>query len=94
VVTGEYRLGDIRHGYADLAAIRACLQFQPEVPLDQGLTRFVEWVKTQPLEPDLLAKATGELVARGLMPAHFPNDVPTEIPKEVQDHVNAKAATV
>jgi dTDP-L-rhamnose 4-epimerase len=94
LVTGEYRLGDIRHGYADLAAIRACLQFRPEVPLDQGLTRFVEWVKTQPLEPDRLGKAAGELVARGLMPAHFPNDIPNETPKEVQDHVHATAATV
>lgn len=94
LVTGEYRLGDIRHGYADLTSIRACLQFRPEVSLEQGLTRFVEWVQGQPLEPDRLEKATGELVARGLMPAHFPSEISAEIPKEVQDHVNAKAATV
>jgi dTDP-L-rhamnose 4-epimerase len=94
LVTGEYRLGDIRHGYGDLTSIGDCLQFRPEVPLDQGLTRFVEWVKTQPLEPDRLDKATGELVARGLMPVHFPNDIPTKTPKEVQDHVHAKAATL
>jgi len=98
LVTGEYRLGDIRHGYADLTSIRACLQFRPEVSFDQGLTRFVEWVRTQPVEPDRLDKATAELVARGLMPAHFPAhfpaDVPAEIPAGVTDHVNAKAASV
>jgi dTDP-L-rhamnose 4-epimerase len=94
LVTGEHRPGDIRHGYGDLTSIGACLQFRPEVPLDQGLTRFVEWVRTQPLEPDRLDKATGELVARGLMPVHFPNDIPTKTPKEVQNHVHAKAATV
>ncbi|MGD0790751.1 MAG: NAD-dependent epimerase/dehydratase family protein [Terriglobales bacterium] len=98
LISGQYRLGDIRHGYADLRAIRACLQFAPEVSLDEGLTRFVEWVKTQPVEPDRLDKATAELVTRGLMPAplpvHFPDDVPAKIPAEVPAHVNAKAASV
>lgn len=69
VVTGQYRMGDVRHGYADLAAIRSRLQFAPSIPLDQGLTRFVTWVKSQPLEPDRLEIANHELVARGLMPA-------------------------
>jgi dTDP-L-rhamnose 4-epimerase len=69
LISGQYRLGDIRHGYADVTAIRARLQFAPEIALDVGLTRFVEWVKTQPVEPDRLDKATAELVAHGLMPA-------------------------
>lgn len=98
LISGQYRLGDIRHGYADLTAIRACLQFAPEVSLDEGLTRFVEWVKSQPVEPDRLDQATAELVARGLMPAplpvHFPDDVPAKIPAEVPAHVHAKAASV
>jgi dTDP-L-rhamnose 4-epimerase len=67
IVTGEYRLGDVRHGYADLAGIHRSLEFAPGVSLDQGLTRFVEWVKTQPIEPDRLEAATSELVRRGLM---------------------------
>ena len=67
VITGEYRVGDIRHGYADLARIHALLGFSPEVSLDQGLTRFAAWVRTQPTEPDRLERATEELVKRGLM---------------------------
>lgn len=67
VTSGQYRVGDVRHGYADLTAIRSCLQFEPEVPLERGLTRFVEWVKTRPLEPDRLEAASAELAARGLM---------------------------
>ena len=67
VITGEYRLGDIRHGYADLTRIRALLELAPEISLDEGLTRFVAWVKTQPAEPDRLDRATEELVKRGLM---------------------------
>ena len=70
LLSGQYRLGDIRHGYADLTAIRARLDFVPELQLEQGLNRFVEWVKTRPAEPDGLDQATHELVARGFMPAH------------------------
>ena len=98
IVSGQYRVGDVRHGYADLTAIRACLQFAPEIPLDHGLTRFVDWVKTQPVEPDRLDKATAELVARGLMPAPLaagvPVKAPTVVPGNVPTHSNAKAAAV
>jgi dTDP-L-rhamnose 4-epimerase len=68
VVSGQYRLGDIRHGYADITAIRGALGFAPEISLEQGLDRFVGWVKQQPAEPDRLDVATRELVARDLMP--------------------------
>jgi dTDP-L-rhamnose 4-epimerase len=99
IVSGQYRLGDIRHGYADLTAISACLQFAPEITLDEGLTRFVEWVKTQPLEPDRLEKATSELVARGLMPETVPAAlrrpaISTDLSTTVPPHSNAKAASV
>jgi dTDP-L-rhamnose 4-epimerase len=70
LVSGQYRLGDIRHGYADLTAIRSRLGFAQEVSLEEGLTRFVDWVKTQPVQPDCLPNANAELVARGLMPSH------------------------
>jgi dTDP-L-rhamnose 4-epimerase len=78
VISGQYRLGDVRHGYADLTSLRACLQFTPLISLDEGLTRFVEWVKSQPEEPDRLDGATQELVARGLMPGHLSADIAHE----------------
>ena len=68
VISGQYRLGDIRHALADLAAIQARLGFEPLISLEEGLNRFVTWVKTQPVEPDRLAGATQELVERGLIP--------------------------
>jgi len=70
VVSGQFRSGDIRHGYADLSLIRAKLGFAPEVSLEEGLDRFVAWVRTQQVEPDRLDTATRELVARGLMDGH------------------------
>jgi dTDP-L-rhamnose 4-epimerase len=70
VVSGQYRLGDIRHGYADITAIHEKLGFIPKVSLEKGLDRFVAWVKQQPMEPDRLDTATQELVSRGLMGKH------------------------
>jgi dTDP-L-rhamnose 4-epimerase len=67
-VSGQYRLGDIRHGLADLTAVQARLGFEPMISLEDGLARFASWVKTQPIEPDRLGRATQELVERGLMP--------------------------
>ena len=70
VVSGQYRLGDIRHGYADTTAIHKQLGFAPEISLEQGMDRFVAWVKQQPVEPDRLGAATQELISRGLMVEH------------------------
>jgi dTDP-L-rhamnose 4-epimerase len=73
VVSGQYRLGDIRHNYADLSAIRQFLAFSPKVPLEEGMERFVRWVKTQPIikngTEDGLDRANRELIERGLMKA-------------------------
>jgi dTDP-L-rhamnose 4-epimerase len=67
-VSGEFRLGDIRHCFADLTRIRAELGFEPSVSLDVGLSQFVQWVDGQPLPQDGLDRANNELRERGLMP--------------------------
>jgi dTDP-L-rhamnose 4-epimerase len=67
-VTGDVRVGDIRHCYADVTAVRDATGFEPEIGLEQGLRDFAAWVATQPLPEDRLAKANGELRSRGLMP--------------------------
>ena len=67
VVSGDYRLGDIRHCYADLTRIQAALNFVPTVGLEDGMDRFARWVKTQPVEQDQLDLANQQLVDRGLM---------------------------
>jgi dTDP-L-rhamnose 4-epimerase len=66
-VTGEYRLGDIRHNVADISRLKQSLGFAPRVSLEQGLTRFASWVNGQALPHDLLGKANEELKARNLM---------------------------
>ncbi|HUI83600.1 MAG TPA: NAD-dependent epimerase/dehydratase family protein [Candidatus Binatia bacterium] len=70
VISGRYRLGDTRHGFADISAIQARLGWRAEVSLEQGLDRFVEWVRSQPPAADRLGAASQELQARGLMLTH------------------------
>lgn len=66
-VTAEYRVGDIRHCYADLTHIEAKLGFRPQVDIDTGLERFVDWVRQQPLPEDRLDQANEELRRHKLM---------------------------
>jgi dTDP-L-rhamnose 4-epimerase len=73
LVSGQYRLGDIRHNFADISVIGQALRFSPNVPLEEGIARFVRWVRTQPIPEDGpedgLERANRELIERGLMKA-------------------------
>jgi dTDP-L-rhamnose 4-epimerase len=66
-VTAEYRIGDIRHNWADVTLLRQMLGCEPQVALAQGVQRFCDWVLTQPIAEDQLARANEELRARRLM---------------------------
>lgn len=65
-VTGQYRMGDIRHSYADLTRARRWLGYAPRIALDQGLQRFCAWAAQQAVHEDRSALATAELRANGL----------------------------
>lgn len=66
-VTGEFRLGDIRHNLADVGRLKDRLGVVPAVSLEDGLNRFASWVKEQSLPEDQLAQANEELVKRKMM---------------------------
>jgi len=67
VVTGQYRLGDIRHNYADTARLTGLLKAAPKVDIEEGLRRFADWVSTQALPEDRLEQANAELKTRNMM---------------------------
>ncbi len=69
-VTGQYRLGDIRHNFADVSRLQSVLGYRPQVSLEEGLGRFASWVLSQAPGVDRLDSANRELVERGLMGAH------------------------
>ncbi|AHM58358.1 UDP-galactose 4-epimerase [Flammeovirgaceae bacterium 311] len=64
-ITGKYRVGDIRHCYADISKAREILGYQPSYTLERGMEELAEWLQTQIAE-DKVADAKQELEARGL----------------------------
>jgi len=64
-VTGKYRVGDIRHCFADISLARRELGYEPKVSLEDGLSELVAWLEGQVAE-DRAEQASAELLARGL----------------------------
>jgi dTDP-L-rhamnose 4-epimerase len=64
-ITGKYRVGDIRHCFADTALAERVLGFRAEVDLERGIAELVEWLRDQQAD-DRVEMAAGELAARGL----------------------------
>jgi dTDP-L-rhamnose 4-epimerase len=65
-ISGNYRLGDIRHNYADLSKIKEKLGFEPKFSFKQGLKQFTDWVDEQEIQQDNYTKSIDELKAKGL----------------------------
>jgi dTDP-L-rhamnose 4-epimerase len=64
-VTGKYRVGDIRHCFADISRARRVLGYEPWVTLEDGMAELAGWLEGQTAE-DQVESAHGELAARGL----------------------------
>jgi len=66
-VNGEFRLGDIRHNFADLSKLKDILGFTPKYNFERGITEFVNWVKTQEVMEDKYEKSIQQLKNKGLI---------------------------
>jgi dTDP-L-rhamnose 4-epimerase len=66
IISGNFRLGDIRHNFADLTKIRSLLDFTPQYSFHEGAMLFSQWVKEQKVEQDRLSKSIQEMEAKGL----------------------------
>jgi dTDP-L-rhamnose 4-epimerase len=64
-ITRKYRVGDIRHCFADITLARTALGYAPEVDLDQGIEELAGWLAGQ-VAVDRVAEARAELASRGL----------------------------
>jgi dTDP-L-rhamnose 4-epimerase len=64
-ITGEYRVGDIRHCFADIGRARRVLGYEPQVGFEEGLEELVAWLEPQ-VAVDRVSQARDELIARGL----------------------------
>jgi dTDP-L-rhamnose 4-epimerase len=64
-VCGKYRVGDIRHCFADITEARQILGYEPAVMLEDGLVELAEWLSDRTAD-DRVADASRELADRGL----------------------------
>lgn len=65
-VTGNYRLGDIRHNYADITLAKQILGFNPKWTFDAGIKQFTKWVNHQDLQTDYYEASLEEMKQKGL----------------------------
>jgi dTDP-L-rhamnose 4-epimerase len=66
-VSGDYRVGDIRHNFADLSRANRRLGFTPTWDFKDGLKQFLEWADHQGSQTGDYQQALEEMKARGLM---------------------------
>jgi len=67
VVNGKFRIGDIRHNIADLTKANEVLGFKPQIDFKSGISKFVDWVKTQEIQQDSYDNSIKELRSKGLI---------------------------
>jgi dTDP-L-rhamnose 4-epimerase len=65
LITEKYRVGDVRHCFADITQARATLGYKPCVTLEDGLVELATWLEGQ-VAFDRVVEASAELAARGL----------------------------
>jgi dTDP-L-rhamnose 4-epimerase len=64
-ILGKYRVGDIRHCFADIGKAQRVLGYEPRVTLEEGMAELASWLAGQ-AAVDRVAQASAELSARGL----------------------------
>lgn len=65
-IFGNYRLGDIRHNFADISLARRILGFEPKWSFEQGIEQFAKWVNEQEVQEDNYEASIAEMKAKGL----------------------------
>lgn len=65
-ITGNYRVGDIRHNYADISKTEKLLGYKPTVQFKSGIKRFADWVLTQDEIEDGYETSLKEMKEKGL----------------------------
>jgi dTDP-L-rhamnose 4-epimerase len=63
---GEFRPGEIRSLISDISRIRT-IGYEPQTTIEQGIGRYVEWIKTQGSVEDYFSKAEAGLRAKGIV---------------------------
>ncbi|HAS91572.1 MAG TPA: epimerase [Clostridiales bacterium] len=65
-ISGNFRLGDIRHNLADLTKINKLLGYKPKIKFKEGISNFINWVENQNIEIDNYEASIEEMRKKGL----------------------------
>jgi len=65
-VSGNYRLGDIRHNFADISLAKKVLGYEPKWSFEKGIEQFTKWVNEQEIQEDNYEASIAEMKAKGL----------------------------
>ncbi len=65
-INGTYRVGDIRHCYADISLAQRILNYKSMVSLEDGIRDLAEWLERQTAS-DRFSEMQQELSSRGLV---------------------------
>lgn len=65
-VSGNFRLGDIRHNFADITPARQILGFEPKWSFSDGIEQFTKWVNEQEIQEDKYEASIEEMKNKGL----------------------------
>ena len=66
IITGKFRVGDIRHNKADLNKIENLLKINSYTDIKKGIKNFVKWVRAQKVNDDEFDKSIEILQKKGL----------------------------
>ncbi|MEO1819243.1 NAD-dependent epimerase/dehydratase family protein [Pseudomonas sp.] len=66
-VSGNFRIGDIRHNIADQSKLTQDTGFTPKISFAEGLKAFSDWVRTQEISDSGYEKSVNELRSKGLL---------------------------
>lgn len=65
-ISGNFRLGDVRHNYADISFARSVLGYNPKWKFEDGIEKFCEWVNSQKVCDDRYEVSIEEMKAKGI----------------------------
>ena len=74
---GEFRPGEIRSLISDISRIRT-IGYEPTVSIEEGISRYVDWIRTQGTVKDYFAEIEAGLRAKGIVQSISKGQVPTQ----------------
>jgi len=66
-VSGMYRIGDIRHNFADITRLKTLLNIMTLVGFEEGIEKFVAWVNQQNVVENNYENSLLEMQNKGLL---------------------------